>query len=225
MKSRLEIFLRDKVTRFPKDDNAPPVAATNKVATIKKSLALFIFFLLCCAASQGVRAQQVVEQSQPGEVYFKLKGVDGKFYDSSEMRGQVLLVSFGASWCAPCSAELVALEELKQEFKEQPVKFLWISVESQDEISDGKLRSFARSKGVSFPVLRDSSTFFYGQFSTRRRIPLVIFINQEGKLVLPQHAGMAEPELYKRTMRERLKQLLQAQAPKASTTTQMKTDY
>jgi hypothetical protein len=112
---------------------------------------------------------------------------------------------------------LIALEQLRQEFREQPVRFLWISIESEDEISDGKLRSFAKSKGVGFPVLRDESGFVYSQFSSRRRIPLVIFVNQEGKLVLPQHAGMAEPELYKRTMRERLKALLQAQAPAAST--------
>jgi peroxiredoxin len=184
---------------------------------MKMRLALFLF-LLCMVASPGARAQQQPQAMPPppSEVSFKLKGVDGKMYDVAEMRGQVLLVSFGASWCQPCAAELTALEQLRQEFKEQPVKFLWISIEREDEASDGKLRSFAKSKGVGFPVLRDESGFVYSKFSTRRRIPLVIFINQEGKLILPQHAGMAEPELYKRTMRERLKQLLPAQAPTAS---------
>lgn len=185
-------------------------------AAMKTWLALFIF-LVCFVAPSGARAQQQAMPPQPSEVSFKLKGVDGKTYDLASMRGQVLLVSFGASWCQPCAAELIALEQLRQEFREQPVRFLWISIESEDEISDGKLRSFAKSKGVGFPVLRDESGFVYSQFSSRRRIPLVIFVNQEGKLVLPQHAGMAEPELYKRTMRERLKALLQAQAPAAST--------
>lgn len=185
---------------------------------MKKSCALFLF-LFCLAAPLVARAQQA-EQPQPSEVNFKLKGVDGKTYDLASMRGQVLLVSFGASWCGPCSAELVALEQLKQEFKEQPVKFLWISIEGEDEISDGKLRGFAKSKGVTFPVLRDPLAFVYSQFSNRRRIPLVIFVNQEGKVVMPQHAGMAEAELYKRTMRERLKQLLQSQTTTASTSTQ-----
>ncbi|HEY0385743.1 MAG TPA: TlpA disulfide reductase family protein, partial [Pyrinomonadaceae bacterium] len=129
-----------------------------------------------------------------------------------------LLLSFGATWCQPCSAELRALEELKQEFKGQPVQFLWVSVERVEEISDDKLRSFAKSKNLSFPVLRDPGGFAYAQFSLRRRIPLVVFINQEGKLALPQHTGMAEPELYKRTMRERLKQLL-AQAQSTGTPT------
>jgi peroxiredoxin len=209
MRSRLDSLLRDGGTRCRK--------AARLMAAMKTRLALFLF-LLCMASPPGARAQQQPQAMPPppSEVSFKLKGVDGKTYDVAEMRGQVLLVSFGASWCQPCAAELTALEQLRQEFREQPVKFLWISIESEDEASDGKLRSFAKSKGIGFPVLRDESGFVYSQFSSRRRIPLVIFINQEGKLVLPQHAGMAEPELYKRTMRERLKQLLPAQAPTAS---------
>lgn len=183
---------------------------------MKKAFALSLF-LLCVVVPSIVRAQQAAQT--PGEVSFKLKGVDGKTYDLTEMRGQVLLVSFGATWCQPCSAELVALEQLRQEYKEQPVKILWVSIERQDEISDGKLRSFAKSKGLSFPVLRDPSGFTYAQFSTRRRIPLVIFINGEGKIVMPLHAGMAEPELYKRTMRERINKLLQAQARAANVDT------
>jgi thiol-disulfide isomerase/thioredoxin len=46
-----------------------------------------------------------------------LKGVDGKTYDLAQMRGNVVLVSFGATWCAPCVEELRALEELKNEYK------------------------------------------------------------------------------------------------------------
>jgi peroxiredoxin len=182
----------------------------------------FSLFLLCLAAPLAVRAQDGgQQQAQPlVEITFKLKGIDGKTYDLAEMHGQVLLVSFGASWCSPCWAELQALEELKREYQDQPVTFLWVSIEGTDEISDGKLRSFAKSKGVSFPVLRDPWGMTYAQFSTRRRIPLVVFFNPEGKLVAPQHAGMAEPELYKRTMRERLDRLLQRQSRKVSTGTQ-----
>lgn len=176
---------------------------------MRKSLTL-ILFLLCLAVPQALRAQEGMPLN--GELNLKLKGVDGKVYDLAEMRGSVLLVSFGASWCSPCWAELHALEELKQEFKGQPVKFLWVSIEREQEISDERLRSFAKAQKLSFPVLRDAGGFAYAQFSTRRRIPLVVFFDREGKLVGPQHMGMAEPELYKRTMRERLNKLLEATA-------------
>lgn len=184
---------------------------------IKKSF-IPVLVLFCCIAASSAQAQQAAQA--PGKVSIKLKGVDGKNYDLSEMRGQVLLVSFGATWCRPCDAELLALEELKREFKSQPVRFLWVSIERDEEISDGKLRDYVKAKGLTFPVLRDTTGDIYRQFSVRRRIPLVIFINQEGELALPQHTGMAEPELYKRTMRERINKLLQTTAPVVSTVAQ-----
>lgn len=184
-----------------------------------KTLATILLLLyLALSAPQPARAQTGAVEPPP-VIDFKLKGVDGKTYDFVEMRGHVLLVSFGATWCQPCTAELRALEELKQEFKDQPVRFLWVSIENSEEISDGELRSFAKSLKLSFPVLRDPSAFTYAQFTARRRIPLVIFINHEGKFVAPLHAGMAEPELYKRTMRERLNKLLQSQATTQATGT------
>lgn len=183
---------------------------------MKKSLSLMLF-LLCLAAPLAVRAQEGLPLG--GELNLKLKGVDGKVYDLAEMRGSVLMVSFGASWCSPCWAELRAIEELRQEFKGQPVKFLWVSIEREQELSDDRLRSFAKAQKLSFPVLRDAGGFTYAQFSTRRRIPLVVFFDREGKLAGPQHAGMTEPELYKRTMRERLNQLLQAKGSATPTGT------
>lgn len=150
------------------------------------------------------------------EVNLRLKGVDGKIYDVSEMRGRVLLISFGASWCQPCAAELRALEELKREFKNEPVSFLWVSIEGEGEVSDGKLRAFAKSKNLSFPVLRDPGGEAYAQFSSRRRIPLIVFVDSAGRVAMPTHTGMAEPELYKRTMRERITKLLQARAASLS---------
>lgn len=188
---------------------------------MKKIVLTFSLLLLCFVGSQFVAAQQTASPSPavqpPSQVIFKLKGLDGKFYDPSEMRGQALLISFGATWCRPCDAELVALEELQREFKNQPVRFFWVSIERDEEISDSKLRDYAKAKGLTFPVLRDPAGATYGQFSVRRRIPLVIFVNQAGELVLPQHTGMAEPELYKRTMRERINKLLQTSAPAVST--------
>ena len=62
-------------------------------------------------------------------VGMKLQGLDRHFYDLADLRGNVVLVSFGATWCAPCSTELRALEELLNEYRAQPVKFFWVSVE------------------------------------------------------------------------------------------------
>jgi len=138
----------------------------------------------------------------------RLQGIDGQTYDVAEMRGHVVLVSFGATWCTPCSAELNALEELKREYKDKPIKFFWVSIESADAISDKDLQKYARTRRLSFPVLRDPTQTTFGQFTKRVRLPLIVFYDKEGRLDAPVHFGMAAPEVYKSRMRERLNKLL-----------------
>src|SRR5918993_843505 len=86
--------------------------------------------VLLSAAASGALAQEKVSPAPAAEGDgFRLKGLDGKFYDTSEMRGDVLVVSFGATWCVPCTWELVAIEELMVEYAGKPVRFLWVSIE------------------------------------------------------------------------------------------------
>ncbi len=142
----------------------------------------------------------------------QLKGADGKNYDIASMRGQVVLVSFGATWCQPCKEELKALEQLKKEYSDKPVKFLWVSIESEEEVSDGELRSYAKHLKFSFPVLRDPDKRTFARFSQRLRLPTILFFDREGKFSLPNHVGMAAIPVYMAKMRERLDKILKTEA-------------
>ncbi|MBD0372932.1 MAG: TlpA family protein disulfide reductase [Pyrinomonadaceae bacterium] len=160
------------------------------------------------ALSPSARAQD----DEPKDYSIRLPGADGKNYDLTNMQGQVLLVSFGATWCQPCKDELKALEELKNEYKNRPVKFFWVSVESSEQVSDGTLKSFARSVKFTFPILRDATRWTYAQFSTRQRIPLVVFFDKQGRFVAPAHAGMQAIDKYKQMVRGILDRLLAEQS-------------
>src|SRR5438105_1715097 len=95
-----------------------------------RRVSIIIFVLMLAAFCRQASAQQ--KEAAPGaprEVGFRLKGLDGKIYDTSEMRGQVLVVSFGATWCVPCAWESVAIEELKEEYAGKPVRFLAVNIE------------------------------------------------------------------------------------------------
>lgn len=174
-----------------------------------KLCALLIICMLALAApSSPVRAGAVDEKE---EVSFKLKGLDGRVFELEKLRGNVLLVSFGATWCQPCVAELRALEELKQEYAGRPVRILWVTIEGEDEISDRDLREYARRQRVTLPVLRDVGKLTYAQFSSRLRVPLVVFFDAEGRVARPVQFGMAKPEEYKTRVRERIDELLAGQ--------------
>jgi thiol-disulfide isomerase/thioredoxin len=179
---------------------------------------LFPFLLLVvmwsCGSLLAPARAQALEQDD--EVSIKLKGTDGKTHDIAQLRGNVVVVSFGATWCQPCAEELRVLEQLRKEYEGKPVKFFWVSLENEDEVSDGDLRSYAKKLKLSFPVLRDPTKFTFAQFSDRVRIPLVTIFNKDGKLVVKQ-TGMSTPEEYKTTIRSRLDKFL-ATSTSASTT-------
>lgn len=143
---------------------------------------------------------------------FRLKGLDGKFYDTSEMRGDVLVVSFGATWCVPCTWELIAIEELKEEYAGKPVRFLWVSIEDRKRTTDAILRYYVKDRRLTIPVLRDPEGEALSRFdpNTRARIPVVLFFDGEGRLSAPVHHGMSQDiTVYKQMVRDRVNALLE----------------
>ena len=176
-----------------------------------------LLLLLCVPLIYGTALTTAsAQQNQSGNVeetnYLRLKGIDGQTYDLTQMRGKVLLVSFGATWCQPCDEELHTLEQLKKEYQKRPVTFLWVSIEREDEISADRLRAFAKSHKLTFPVLRDPYKWAFMQFSERVRLPMIVFFDKEGKVDAPKQVGysVGNPDLYKTRIRARLDKLLAA---------------
>ena len=133
--------------------------------------------------------------------------------DLGEMRGSVVLISFGATWCTPCSTELRALEEVLKEYTNKPVKFFWVSIEAPEQVTNADLRRYARERKVSFPVLRDSSQAVFMQFTPRVRLPLIVMLAKDGRVDQPVQFGMRSPaDVYKSDIRSRLNKLLAAQS-------------
>lgn len=168
-------------------------------------IALFAAGVLCVtlrpAASQA--------QNTSTEPSMKFQGLDRRVYDMADLRGNVVLVSFGATWCAPCSTELRALEELLAEYRGKPVKFFWVSIERPEEVTNSVLKRYARERKVSFPVLRDTAKMVFLQFSPRVRLPMIVLLGKNGKVDTPVQFGMRSPaDAYKADMRARLNKLL-----------------
>lgn len=145
----------------------------------------------------------------PTSPNLKLQGLDGRVYDMNDLRGSVVLVSFGATWCSPCVAELRALGELLLEYRGKPVKFYWISIEGSAEVSNEGLKRYAKDRRVSFPVLRDTGKMVFSQFSPRVRLPMIVLLGKDGRVDAPIQFGMeSRPDVYKANLRARLNKLL-----------------
>src|SRR5215213_564582 len=171
------------------------------------------FALALLLAAVGARAQDKgVTSPVTNWDGFRLKGLDGKFYDTSEMKGDVLVVSFGATWCVPCAWEQVAVEELKVEYAGKPVRFLWVSIENPKAVSNNVLRHYVKERRMTVPVLRDPGGVALAQYErTGTRVPLVVFFDAEGRQSGKAHQGMPQDiTVYKQLVRERVNALLAA---------------
>jgi len=170
--------------------------------TIVAFLAAAIFSIASFPATSQTR-------TEPAAPNMKLQGLDGRVYDMNDLRGNVVLVSFGATWCSPCSTELRALEELTAEYRSKPVKFYWVSIESPDEISNSELQRYAKDRKVSFAVLRDTAKMVFSQFSPRVRLPMIVLLGKDGRVDAPVQFGMSSAaDAYKADIRARLNKLL-----------------
>jgi len=177
---------------------------------MRLSLLTSLILLIVLASSPLVLPFALTRpEIRPAAPSIKLQSLDGQTYDVASMRGNVVLVSFGATWCTPCATELGALEQLKHEYAAKPVKFFWVSIESEDALSNAKLQRYVKERRLSFPVLRDPERAAYLQFTTRVRLPTIVFFNKAGEIDQPVQFGMRSPaDSYKSDVRARLNKLL-----------------
>lgn len=132
--------------------------------------------------------------------------VGGGRLSLADLRGHVVIASFGATWCPPCRAELPALQALADRYRGKRVKVVWISIDSED-VPDQRLAQFAAELGVSIPVLRDVDGSAFAQFH-QTSIPILVVIDQDGRLVGEPHIGFAGKDAFLRRMAEVINGLL-----------------
>jgi cytochrome c biogenesis protein CcmG/thiol:disulfide interchange protein DsbE len=108
---------------------------------------------------------------------FELKRPTGEVIRMDDLRGQVVVVNFWASWCPPCKAEMPDLERAYQAHRKQGLMILGVNGTFQD--SQDSAVGFANAQGVTFPVLLDLS----GEVDRRylvRALPTTFFIDRQG---------------------------------------------
>ncbi len=69
----------------------------------------------------------------------------------ADFRGRVVLVNFWATWCAPCVAEMPALQRLRERLAARRVEV--VAVNFQENAA--RIAPFVERLGVTFPVVRD----------------------------------------------------------------------
>lgn len=73
---------------------------------------------------------------------FNLTGFDGRQITLSELRGQVVIVNFWASWCQPCRQEAAYLENTWRKYKDQGVVFIGVDYVDTEKAALAYIQEF-----------------------------------------------------------------------------------
>lgn len=137
---------------------------------------------------------------------FTLRDLDNQEVRLADMEGKVTLLSFWATWCAPCMVELVHVERMYQTYKDQG--FVVLAINADDARSTGRVKPLVKSKGWSFPVLLDPQTKVVSMYNPTKTLPYSELLNAQHEVIW-RHQGYTpgdEVDLEKRVV-EALAQL------------------
>ena len=109
---------------------------------------------------------------------FQLTTFDGSTVNMADLRGQVVVVNFWASWCIPCEQEAVELETAHQQFKNQGVVFLGVNYVDTEPEALAYLDRF----GITYVNGPDLGTRISQAFRIRG-VPETYIVGRDGRLV------------------------------------------
>jgi peroxiredoxin len=149
-------------------------------------------------SSQLAQGEMTVGARRPAPD-FRLSDSAGRSVQLSELRGQVVLLNFWATWCGPCKVEIPWFVEFEHAYGEAGLTVLGVSL---DDDGWKSVRPYIKAKRVEYRVMlgNDEIARMYGGLGS---LPTTFMIDKAGRIAMA-HVGLVE----KRTYEEELKTLI-----------------
>ena len=138
---------------------------------ILKTICLVTFTFLF-STSTSFSAAEKLSGKAPN---FTLKSHSGKNIKLSELRGEVVMLNFWASWCGPCRKEMPLLEKIYKKYKGLGFTLLGVNVEENSKAA----KNYLKDVKVSFPILFDTTNKTSKLYNVSA-MPTTILIDRNG---------------------------------------------
>ncbi|MFM9853535.1 MAG: TlpA family protein disulfide reductase [Sphingomonadaceae bacterium] len=103
---------------------------------------------------------------------FEVTTLDGTKIKSQDLKGNVILLNFWATWCVPCRAELPLINTFAERLNKNGLRVL--AVTTEDSVPVYRLKPLASA--LSFPMVRK----FKGKYGVLEGVPTNFIIDRRG---------------------------------------------
>lgn len=168
---------------------------------IRRQLAGYTFIAIAAVAmslavgrSSRTHSRLVASHERKPTPLINLRQLDGGTWKLSDHRGQVVVINYWASWCAPCWEETPALVRLGHELGPSGLALVGVSMdEGNADHVDTRVRRFVRTLNVDYPVALPVplSQMAYGMDG----LPTTILVDRQGRVAKVYTGAIQEREL------------------------------
>jgi cytochrome c biogenesis protein CcmG, thiol:disulfide interchange protein DsbE len=150
----------------------------------RKAVAVATLSVMLPLSSGALASRKTIQV--PQAVEFSLRSIDGQNVSSASLRGEIVVLAFGASWLPLSRTQLQGIRKLADKYSERGVVVYWVGTDSESPksknyASDEQLRAFAKKYGLNVTVLRDPDGKISRQFKVDQ-LPAFVILDKQGNM-------------------------------------------
>lgn len=128
----------------------------------------------------------------PGEmaVPFTATTLEGDSIRLADFKGEIVILDFWASWCAPCLKEMPFLIEIQEKYRDQNLVVIAINLDNNKKNAVRFLKKIG--KDIPFPIIFDKNKEL-PKLYIPAAMPTTIFIDTKGAIRY-RHNGFKESD-------------------------------
>lgn len=139
--------------------------------------------VVASAQADGGAVIRFAKNPEPAPA-FLTHDLDGNVVSTAAWRGKVTLVTFWATWCGPCRAEIPELVALQKDYADK-LEVIGVSV---DEDPPEQVKQFVKRAGINYPVVMVNQDILRG-YGGVPALPTSFVLNTDARIV-QKHVGL-----------------------------------
>ena len=123
-----------------------------------------------------------------------LPDLNGQHHSIKEWNGKIRIVSFWATWCAPCRTEIPLLTSASEQYRNKGVEVIGVAVDQAEEV-----REYFKQVPAAYPMLlapTEGQALMRSGGNTYASLPFTVLLDAQGA-ILQRHQGAVDAKLIK----------------------------